>query len=747
MADRDEKDLEKVAQRVEAAHGYLHIEERAAELAKLDEEIAQPGFWDDASHAQSVSKQASVLRDTIAEYDEAAALLDDARAAFDLASEDELFAEEASEALDKLDELLDALEISSWFSERFDGGDAILTVNPGSGGLEAQDWTDMLYRMYVRYAEKKDWKVTVLDVVPGEGIGLDKATIQIEGRNAFGMLKSESGVHRLVRISPTDDKKRRHTTFAGVEVLPVLPDDIEVDLNPADVRVDVYRSSGPGGQCVNTTDSAVRLTHIPTNIVVTCQNEKSQLQNKEAAFRVLKAKLYEREEQKRQEELAELRGKTDAARADARRAEEKLAAVRREFEDIERQRGEAERTVAEARPSVEALEQRLAGLARQLEEDTARLAEAQDAVVPLRKQAAQVRDALAEAKRVCAEEHDQVIAAGGLTVIGTERHESRRIDNQLRGRSGRQGDPGSSRFYLSMEDPLLRIFAGEKMQALMNKLRLPEGEAIEAGIVSRSIETAQRKVESRNFDIRKQLLEYDDVANDQRKEIYALRNEILENKDVSGPVKELRDGYFTSLFRHYVPADTVEEQWDLEGLEKELKEQWNLDVPLKATLEKSESSDDQELLDMLLAATNKVYDEKVALVGHEAFAQFERNVLLQFLDQRWREHLSQLDMLRQGIYLRGYAQKQPKQEYKREAFELFANLLETVGADVTRVLMNVQIRQPEPEEVAAAQQEAQAPAQQEALPQEEDPFAHVGRNDPCPCGSGKKFKDCHGKLR
>ena len=344
-------------------------------------------------------------------------------------------------------------------------------------------------------------------------------------------------------------------------------------------------------------------------------------------------------------------------------------------------------------------------------------------------------------------DHDRVVELGGLRIIGSERHESRRIDNQLRGRSGRQGDPGSSRFYLSMEDPLLRIFAGEKMQALMNKLRLPEGEAIEAGIVSRSIETAQRKVESRNFDIRKQLLEYDDVANDQRKEINALRNEILENKDVSGPVKELRDGYFTSLFRHYVPADTVEEQWDLEGLEKELKEQWNLDVPLKATLEKSESSDDQELLDMLLAATNKVYDEKVALVGHEASAQFERNVLLQFLDQRWREHLSQLDMLRQGIYLRGYAQKQPKQEYKREAFELFANLLETVGADVTRVLMNVQIRQPEPEEVAAAQQEAQAPAQQEALPQEEDPFAHVGRNDPCPCGSGKKFKDCHGKLR
>lgn len=307
MAENN-KELEELAARVADARAFLRIDAKSGELARLDREAAEPDFWNDLAHAQEVTKQAANLRLSIDEYDEAVSMLEDARAAAELAAEEEEFAQEYAATAARLTEQLNALEVNSWFSGRFDDGEAILTVNPGQGGLEAQDWTDMLYRMYTRYADAKGWKVTVLDVVPGEGIGLDKATIQIDGRNAYGMLRSEIGVHRLVRISPTDAKARRQTTFASVEVLPVLPDDIEVDLNPADVRVDVYRSSGPGGQCVNTTDSAVRLTHEPTGIVVTCQNEKSQLQNKEAAFRVLRAKLYEIEQRRRQEEIDALRG-------------------------------------------------------------------------------------------------------------------------------------------------------------------------------------------------------------------------------------------------------------------------------------------------------------------------------------------------------------------------------------------------------------------------------------------------------
>ena len=308
MAERESKEIEAASKRVADARIWLHIDEKARRLEELNEQIASPNFWNDASRAQEVSRQASALRNAVESYGEAVATLEDARAAAELAGEDPAFAEEKDMALERLSAMLERFEIDSWFSGEMDESDAILSINPGQGGLEAQDWTEMLYRMYVRYAEQKGWKVKSLDVVAGEGIGLDRAVIQIEGHNAYGMLRSEHGVHRLVRISPTDDKKRRQTTFASVEVLPVTSDDIEVDLNPADVRVDVYRSSGPGGQCVNTTDSAVRLTHAPTGIVVTCQNETSQLQNKEAAFKVLRAKLYELERRKREEELSALRG-------------------------------------------------------------------------------------------------------------------------------------------------------------------------------------------------------------------------------------------------------------------------------------------------------------------------------------------------------------------------------------------------------------------------------------------------------
>jgi preprotein translocase subunit SecA len=365
--------------------------------------------------------------------------------------------------------------------------------------------------------------------------------------------------------------------------------------------------------------------------------------------------------------------------------------------------------------------------------------------------------------------HDLVVNEGGLHIIGTERHESRRVDNQLRGRSGRQGDPGSSRFYLCLDDPLLRIFAGDRVRAIMDRLKMPEGEPIEAGIVTRSIESAQRKVEARNFDIRKQLLEYDDVANDQRKVIYTQRNELLEAADISELIVSLRVGVFTDLVRQYVPAESVEEQWDVPGLQGTLAAEWQLIVPLDEMLKNDANLNDEEILEAVLAQAEKAYDAKVAIVGKEAFGGFERNVMLQAVDTHWREHLAALDHLRQGIHLRGYAQKNPKQEYKREAFELFGNMLDLIKNEVIRVVMNVRIQSREEIEAAeaamqqshvenvhfqhadfnpnAAPEELLAPT---ALPtnllNDEAIPPKVGRNDPCPCGSGKKYKACHGKL-
>ena len=356
--------------------------------------------------------------------------------------------------------------------------------------------------------------------------------------------------------------------------------------------------------------------------------------------------------------------------------------------------------------------------------------------------------------------HEQVKALGGLRIIATERHESRRIDNQLRGRSGRQGDPGSSRFYLSLDDPLMRIFAGDRVRAIMDRLKMPEGEAIEAGMVTRSIESAQRKVEARNFDMRKQLLEYDDVSNDQRKVIYQQRNDILDASEMDAQITGLREGSFTDLVRQYVPAETVEEQWDLAALERILSDEWQIQLPLRQTVASATAITDEEILEMVLTAANNAFKVKLESIGVENFVPFERVVLLQSIDTHWREHLSALDYLRQGIHLRGYAQKQPKQEYKREAFELFGQLLDAVKNEVTRVLMNVKIESTAQIEEAAQVLEERAEnisnvtytaPDEKGEPQTKSEFkstliAPVGRNEPCPCGSGKKYKFCHGKL-
>jgi preprotein translocase subunit SecA len=358
--------------------------------------------------------------------------------------------------------------------------------------------------------------------------------------------------------------------------------------------------------------------------------------------------------------------------------------------------------------------------------------------------------------------HEQVLAAGGLHIIGTERHESRRVDNQLRGRAGRQGDAGSSRFYLSLEDPLLRIFASDRVAAIMDRLKMPEGEAIEHPWVTRAIENAQRKVEARNFDIRKQLLEYDDVSNDQRKVIYAQRNELLETGDISETIAAMRDDVVNDLINQHITPGSMEEQWDVAGLEKVLAADLHLHLPLQQWLDEDNSLDENGLRSRVAAAAHAQYQSKLDGAGPENLHNFERAVMLQSLDRHWREHLAALDHLRQGIHLRGYAQKNPKQEYKREAFELFAGLLDTIKREVTQLVMTVQVRSAE--DVEAVETPAQPANVQyhhadydEALgggesadEQAHQPFVRaadkVGRNDPCPCGSGKKYKQCHGKL-
>jgi preprotein translocase subunit SecA len=369
--------------------------------------------------------------------------------------------------------------------------------------------------------------------------------------------------------------------------------------------------------------------------------------------------------------------------------------------------------------------------------------------------------------------HNEVVAAGGLHIIGTERHESRRIDNQLRGRSGRQGDPGSSRFYLSLEDQLLRIFASDRVAAIMDRLKMPEGEAIEHPWVTRSIENAQRKVEARNFDMRKHLLEYDDVANDQRRVIYHQRNELLQTEDISATITAMRTDVLGGYIDQHITPGSLEEQWDAAGLERTLEAELGLALPIREWLEKEDELEESDLRARIVAAAHERYQDKIANLDAQGIRGYERAIMLQSLDQHWREHLSALDHLRQGIHLRGYAQKNPQQEYKREAFELFSLLLEQIKTEVTKVLMmvqfraaeelpqieepetpvNVQYQHPEFGDGGTGVSEADLAAQEEgdvAVAEKAQPFVRsgqkVGRNDPCPCGSGRKYKQCHGKL-
>ncbi len=368
---------------------------------------------------------------------------------------------------------------------------------------------------------------------------------------------------------------------------------------------------------------------------------------------------------------------------------------------------------------------------------------------------------IAELKAEWQAVHQQVLSSGGLHIIGTERHESRRVDNQLRGRSGRQGDPGSSRFFLSLEDPLLRIFASDRVAAIMKRFKLPEGEAIEHSWVTRAIENAQRKVEARNFDMRKQILEYDDVANDQRKVIYQQRSELLESSDISETITAMREGVLDDTISQYIAPHSMEEQWDVPALEKALAAEFRLELPLVQWLEEDKQFNEASLRARVVEHATQQYQAKVEAVSAEAMHHYERVIMLKSLDQHWREHLAALDHLRQGIHLRGYAQKNPKQEYKREAFELFSMMLDAIKREVTQVLMTVQVRSeadveaveaaPAPENVQyhhADYDEALSDAQ--STDQEPQPFVRdgqkVGRNDPCPCGSGKKYKQCHGKL-